>query len=194
MNNRSTRHTKYAVTLAMLTAAAMICSYLESRIPPFVPVPGVKLGLANAVTLLALFSLDIRSAITVSILRISLSALLFGNPVSFIYSISGGALSLVASVLLKRIASFSPIGISAAAGVFHNVGQMIAVAAVMGNAGLFGYLPVLLVSGTVAGALVGLAAGIVISRIGKRVGRYLPRRASASDKNINEVNDKNTKQ
>lgn len=163
--------TRYTVTMALLVSVAMICSYVESLIPPLVAVPGVKLGLANAVTLLCLYLLGPGSAITVSLMRIGLSALLFGNTVSFIYSIAGGALSLVGSVLLKKTGLFSPVGVSAVSGVLHNVGQMIAVSFVMSNAALMGYLPVLLISGTIAGVLVGVVAGLIISRLRGVIGR-----------------------
>ena len=157
--------TRYTVTMALLVSVAMICSYVESLIPPLVAVPGVKLGLANAVTLMCLYLVGTGSAVTVSLFRIGLSALLFGNPVSFIYSLAGGALSLVGSVLLKKSGLFSPVGVSAVSGVLHNVGQMIAVSFVMSNAALMGYLPVLLISGTIAGVCVGLVSGFVIARL-----------------------------
>lgn len=153
--------------LGMMIAFAMILSYLETLIPPFVAIPGVKLGLANAATLLALYTLGAPSAVCVSLLRIGLSSLLFGNAVGFIYSISGGALSLCVAVLLKKSGMFSPVGISAAGGVAHNVGQVLAVMAVMGNAGLISYLPPLLISGVVFGVAVGVLSGILISRVSK---------------------------
>ena len=94
--------TKRLATLSMLVAVAMILSYVESLIPPLVAVPGVKIGLSNIVTVFALYTLGPKSAVCVSAVRVSLSALLFGNLASFIFSISGAALSLLAMIILTR--------------------------------------------------------------------------------------------
>lgn len=162
---REQKKLKYLVFLSLLVSVAMILSYLESLIPPIVPIPGVKLGLANAATLFALYVLGIPEALGVSAIRILLSGILFGNPVSLIYSAAGGALSLLGSVLLKKSGFFSPIGVSAAAGVLHNVGQMIAVVLVLENAALASYVFPLILSGTVSGALVGVVSGMLIARL-----------------------------
>ena len=159
--------TKSLATLALLISVAMILSYLESLIPPLVAVPGVKLGLSNIATVFALYTLGAPAAVTVSAIRVLLSALLFGNFVSLIYSASGAALALAFMVLLKRLASFSSVGVSVAGGVAHNAGQIIAACIVMENAAIAIYLPPLIVSGTLAGVAIGVAAGILVKKTEK---------------------------
>lgn len=161
--------TKRLTTFSMLVAVAMILSYVESLIPPLVAVPGVKIGLSNIATVFALYTLGIKSAVCVSIVRVSLSALLFGNVASFIFSISGAMLSLAVMILLARVGPFSHIGVSAAGGVFHNAGQIIAAVFVLKNAGIFYYLAPLIISGTLTGALVGAVAGILVGRLSDKI-------------------------
>ncbi|MBO7196187.1 MAG: Gx transporter family protein [Clostridia bacterium] len=155
------------VTLSALIAVAMILSYIESLIPAFVAVPGVKIGLSNIATVFALYTLGWPYAICVSVVRVLLSALLFGNFVSLIYSLSGAALALTAMILLKKIDSFSSIGVSVAGGVCHNAGQIIAACIVMETAAIALYIIPLIVSGTIAGVVIGLAAGNLVERIKK---------------------------
>jgi heptaprenyl diphosphate synthase len=162
-----------SVTLAALVAAAMVLSYVESLLPAFVAVPGVKLGLANTVTLFALYALDARAAASVSALRVALSAVLFGNTVAFIYSASGALLSFVCMALLKKTDRFSTVGVSVAGGVAHNAGQVGAAALVLENAGVLSYIAPLLISGTVAGVAIGVLAGLLVSRIEKTVNKIL---------------------
>lgn len=162
-----------AVTVAMLVAAAMVLSYVESLLPFFVPIPGVKLGLANTVTLFALYVLGWRDAAFVSVLRVSLSALLFGNAVAFIYSASGALLSFICMLLVYRIGRFSPVGVSVTGGVAHNVGQVISAALVMETAGVLGYIAPLLISGTVAGVVIGIVAGILVVKVKDTVNKIL---------------------
>ena len=157
--------TKRLATLSMLVAVAMILSYVESLIPPLVAVPGVKIGLSNIVTVFALYALGPKSAVCVSAVRVSLSALLFGNLASFIFSISGAALSLLAMIVLTRVGVFSQIGVSVAGGVCHNAGQIIAAIFVLRNTGIIYYLAPLVVSGTLAGVAVGAAAGLACARL-----------------------------
>ncbi len=159
--------TKRLVTLSSLIAVAMILSYIESMIPAFVAVPGVKIGLSNIATVFALYALGWPYAICVSLVRVFLSALLFGNFVSLIYSISGAALALLVMILLKKADIFSSVGISVAGGVCHNIGQVLAACIVMKTATLATYIIPLLVSGTVAGIVIGIVAGNLVERIKK---------------------------
>ncbi len=151
--------------LALLFALAMIFSYVESRLPTLVPIPGVKLGLCNIVVIFALLRLGAPSAIAVSILRVLLSSILFGNAAAFLYSLAGAVLSLCVMILLGKTKLFSPVGISVAGGVFHNIGQLIAAWLVLGTAGVMYYLPVLLIAGVIAGALIGIAAAYLCRRL-----------------------------
>ena len=157
--------TKKLTTLAITISFAMILSYLESRIPAFVAIPGIKIGFANIAIIFALYKLGIKEAAVVSVLRIILVSTLFGNPVSMIYSLAGGVLSLIAMSLLKCFTPLSEITVSVCGGVLHNVGQIAMASIMLSTNVIVYYLPFLLVSGIVAGIAVGVAAGILIKRI-----------------------------
>ena len=146
----------------MLTALAMVLSYLESFIPLFAAVPGIKIGLANIVTIYALYRLSVVDAAVIGVIRIVLSALLFGNPVMIIYSLAGLALSITAMFLCKALPFFGMMGVSIAGGVFHNMGQLLAAAFIVGNISILYYLGILLAVGAVAGAVIGIIAGVII--------------------------------
>ena len=156
--------TKKLTTLGLSVALALILSYVESLLPPLVAVPGVKVGLPNIVILFLLYRFGWKEAAAVSGIRLLLSAALFTGFAAFFYGLSGAVLSLLGSALLKHSGRFSPLGVSAAGGVLHNLGQIALAALVLDSGYIFAYLPVLLLSGTVAGALVGLLAGILIQR------------------------------
>ena len=161
--------TKQLVTISALVAVAMILSYVESMIPAFVAVPGVKVGLSNIATVFALYTLGWPYAIGISVVRVFLSSLLFGNFVGMIYSLSGAALALVSMILLKKLDIFSIVGISVVGGVCHNVGQIIAACIVMETAAIAIYIIPLLVSGTIAGVVIGLVAGNLVERVKKYI-------------------------
>lgn len=161
--------TKQLVTLSVLIAVAMILSYIESMIPAFVAVPGVKMGLSNIATVFALYALGWPFAICVSVVRVLLSALLFGNVVSLIYSLSGAALALLVMILLKKFDLFSSVGISVAGGVCHNIGQVIAACIVMETSAIAVYIIPLLLSGTISGVVIGLIAGNLVERVKKYI-------------------------
>lgn len=150
---------------ALLVALAMVLSWLESAAPLSVAVPGVKLGLTNLVVIFALYRLSLRDAAVISLLRVVLVSLTFGNAYAFAYSAAGAVLSLIVMVLLKRTQLFSPVGVSIAGGVSHNVGQILVAVAVLETAGLIAYLPVLMVSGVAAGVVIGAVAAMLVKRI-----------------------------
>lgn len=164
MRTRSEKTQRIAM-FALMIALAMILGYIERLIPiPFLA-PGMKLGLANIVTMLALYKMGTRDAFLISVTRILLSALLFGNFFSLAYSLSGGLLSLLIMVLLKKSDKFSIVGVSIAGGLCHNIAQ-IAVAAVLLDTGEFiYYLPVLLITGTITGTLIGTLGGLLLKRL-----------------------------
>ena len=162
-------NTKKLAILSLLVSVAMILSYVESLFPVFLAVPGVKLGLSNIATVFALYVLGAPCAICVSVVRVCLSALLFGNAVGLIYSLFGAAFALFSMIILKKIRVFSSIGVSVAGGVFHNLGQVVSAAIMMENAGIVSYFVPLLISGTISGVLIGLAAGILVERIEKHI-------------------------
>lgn len=163
---------KRVALLSVLVALAMVLSYLEALIPPIVAIPGVKLGLANSVTLFALYSLGVFDSCTVSLLRVLLSALLFGNAVGLAYSASGAVLSLVMMILTKRIGIFSSIGVSIVGGVSHNIGQVLCAMAIMETAGLITYLAPLLISGMIAGVAIGAICGLLVRKTERTVKAY----------------------
>ena len=164
---RSTLDTKRMVTLSALIAVAMILSYVESMIPAFVAVPGVKMGLSNIAAVFALYFLGWPYAICVSLVRVCLSALLFGNVVGLIYSLSGAALALLVMILLKNFDLFSNVGVSVAGGICHNAGQIIAACIVMKTSASSVYFIPLIISGTVSGVLIGVVSGMLVERLKK---------------------------
>lgn len=148
----------------LLTALALVLSWLESLLPPL-GAPGVKLGLPNLAVVFALYRLGWKDACVISLVRGGLVTLLFGNGAALAYSIAGAALSLSLMGLLKRTGKFSSVGVSVAGGVAHNAGQILVAMALLETSRLAWYLPVLWVSGTVAGVLVGVISGILVKRI-----------------------------
>jgi heptaprenyl diphosphate synthase len=152
---------------ALMIALAMIFSYLETLIPTPFFVPGMKLGLANIVTMVALYRMKTFDAAVISAARILLSALLFGNMFSLAYSLAGGALSLAVMVLLKKSGKFGVAGVSAAGGVCHNIAQIGVAALLLETGELIYYLPVLLITGTVTGGLIGVLGGLLLKKLTK---------------------------
>lgn len=161
--------TKKITLSAMLVALAMILSYVEVLIPISAGIPGIKLGLANLVVLLALYVLDGKMALMISFVRILLVAFTFGSLAAMMYSLVGGLLSFAVMVLLKRIKGFSIVGVSVAGGVCHNIGQILVAAWVVENLNLFYYLPVLMIAGVITGFLIGIVAGLVVPVVRKAV-------------------------
>ena len=149
---------------ALLIALAMVLSWLESMLPLPAAAPGMKLGLTNLVVLFALYRMGPCPAAAISLVRVLLVSMTFGNAYSFAYSLAGAAVSLAVMLALKRTGRFSILGVSIAGGVGHNLGQILVAAAVLGDAVIW-YLPVLLVSGVAAGAAIGVVGGIVTERI-----------------------------
>ena len=158
------KKTKRLLLLAMLTAVAMILSYVESLLPS-VGIPGVKMGLANIAVIFALFRFGWKEAAALSLVRVLLVSLLFGSVGAMLYSLAGAVLSLAVMALLRRIDRFSTVGISVAGGVAHNAGQILMAMLILQTKQLLVYLPVLAVSGITGGVLTGLAAALLIRRI-----------------------------
>ena len=157
--------TKRLTVLSLLIAVAMILSYIEAQIPLSVAVPGVKIGLSNIATVFALYTLGAPAAVAVSVVRVILSSLLFGNFAMMIYSLAGAAVALVFMILTKRSRVFSVIGVSVTGGVMHNAGQVIAAAVMMENAGIAAYVIPLIISGTLAGVAVGVISALLVGRL-----------------------------
>lgn len=157
--------TRRLTLLSALIAAAMILSYIESLVPAFVAVPGVKVGLSNIATVFALYTLGAPSAVCVTLVRVLLSALLFGNVSTLMFSLGGAALALCAMILLKRVKIFSAIGVSTAGAVMHNAGQTIVACLVLENAAISVYILPLTVSGTLSGVIIGIVSGLLVERL-----------------------------
>lgn len=156
---------KNVAVLGLCVALAMIMSYIESLFPLNFAVPGIKMGLANIVIIFLLYRVGFGAACVVSLIRVFLVSLLFGNVMMMAYSLAGAALSLVLMLMLKKSGKFSVIGVSIAGGVAHNAGQIIMAIILLGARQIAYYLPVLVITGTVTGVLIGIAASVVIKRI-----------------------------
>lgn len=148
---------------------ALIASYIERCIPLDIGIPGVKLGLANTITLLALYWMSARDAAVILLIRILLGGLLFANGFAILYSMAGGIVSLVVMGLLKKYNIFSVIGVSVAGAIAHNLGQIIVAASVLENDSVFYYIPVLLIVGTICGTLIGILGGILMQKLPKEL-------------------------
>ena len=151
--------------LALSVSLAMILSFVESQIPAMVAIPGVKVGLANIVVVFALYKLGWKYAAVISLTRVFLVGLLFGNGISILYSFTGAIVSFAAMLLLKKAKVFSTMAVSVAGGVLHNLGQIAMACVIMGTDVLRYYAPFLILSGTLAGIAIGVLAAIMIRRI-----------------------------
>ena len=149
----------------VLVAAAMVLSWVEAQIPAFFAVPGMKLGLTNAVVLTALYLLSSRDAVVINLVRILLVGFTFGSVSAMLYSLAGGLLSGAVMILLKKVGRFGPVGVSVAGGISHNVGQIAVAILVLGTKYVLYYLPFLWLSGLAAGTVIGLLCGFLLRRL-----------------------------
>ncbi|MBO4884675.1 MAG: Gx transporter family protein [Clostridia bacterium] len=152
----------------MLTGAALIIFIVEAQLPPLTSIPGIKMGLANIITVYAMFALGPADAAAILAARVLLGAVFAGGLSALMYSAAGGLLCLLAMLGLRRVLSMKQIWVASVIGAAaHNAGQIAVAVAVTGTPGLLAYLPVLLMSGMVAGLFTGLCAQALIKRIGK---------------------------
>ena len=168
---KSTNRASLVAKAGMLTAIAMIFSYIEAIIPFNFGIPGIKLGLPNLVILIALYEISLPYAFIISLVRILLSGLLFGNVFGTVYSLAGGILSLLVMAGLKKTGLFSMAGVSMAGGVAHNMGQLLVAAFVVSDLRMFIYFPVLMFSGLITGIIIGLTGLYLDSRLPKALFR-----------------------
>lgn len=160
--------TRNLILTAILTALALIAFTIEAAIPPLTPIYGIKLGIANVFTLFALYALGTRYAAALLFLRIVLGSIFTGQVVSFIYSLTGGVLAFLLMVLLKRFFPLKQVWIlSVLCAVMHNIGQLLAAIFMTSTVQIIYYLPVLVISGIIAGAFTGLCAQLVLIRLKK---------------------------
>ena len=148
--------TKKLMTEAMLCGLALILSYVESLFPLSIAVPGVKMGLPN---------LGTGSAARISLVRVAIVALLFGNVYSFLYSLAGAAFSLLLMALLRKVPGLHTAGVSVAGAVMHNIAQIGVAMIILGTKEIVYYLPPLIVSGVASGIVIGLLAALMIRRV-----------------------------
>lgn len=151
--------TKHLTTLAMFSTLALIIFTIESAIPPLIPIPGIKLGLANIITLVLLHNYSAKDAFLVLMVRILLAGFFFGQALSLLYSLVGGIVCFVAMLLVHRLLKGNYLFlVSIIGGIFHNLGQITIAYLVTEVPGVLVYLPFLLLSGIVTGLFTGLCA------------------------------------
>ena len=147
--------TKRITRMGMLVALSLILSYVEMLLPSFIPIPGIKLGLANIAIVFALYTLPFSDALFISILRVFISCLLFGNVLSLLYSLSGALMSLFVMVILRAL-NAGEVPVSTVGGVVHSVTQLGVAMLFMKSTALLYYLPFLILSGAVTGFVIGI--------------------------------------
>lgn len=167
MGPRGGAGTRKLARLALLTAVALALGWAERMIPT--PMPGIKLGLSNTVLLYALYLLDVKSAVMLMLLKVFLSGFAYAGMYAMMYSLAGGAVSLVMMILIKALGrgSVSLVGVSVVGGVFHNVGQLLVVAVLVSWRAALALSPVLLVSGVVMGLVTGLIGRNAVAALSK---------------------------
>ncbi|MCI8286611.1 MAG: Gx transporter family protein [Lachnospiraceae bacterium] len=172
MSQKTSAPVKKITFLALFTTLSLAVYAIESAVPPLVPIPGIKLGLANIITLILLRHYSVKDAVIVLLSRILLSALLFGQALSLLYSLSGGLLSLLLMALIMRLLQKNLIFLTGAmGGLAHNMGQLALAYAVTSTKGVLSYAPFLIISGILTGLFTGFCAGFL--------GKYLPPRPMA---------------
>ena len=158
-------NTRKLTRMALLTAIALTIFMVEAQIPALVPVPGVKLGLANIVTVFAVYTMGSKEGASILAARIFLGAIFAGNFSTIFYSAAGGACAILVTIGMKRILTKKQLWVAGAFGaVAHSAGQMAMAIAITGTPGLLVYLPVLMVCGIITGLFTGLCAQFLVNR------------------------------
>ena len=152
---------------AFLLAVALVMFVFEAQLPAIVPIPGVKLGLANIITVYAMFVLTPQDAFLILICRIFLGSVYSGVLMTFFFSLAGGLLCFLSLLCIRPVLTSSQIWVSSVIGaIFHNIGQTLVAVVVFSSKAMFAYLPVLILSGIITGLITGLSAQIIVNRIG----------------------------
>ena len=162
------RKNKRLLYISLLAAQGVVITLLERSIPfPFAFAPGAKLGLANLVTLLALFTLPFKDSLKVVWMRLIISTFLGGTLSTFLYSFAGAFLSFFGMVTVRRLGPkrVSLIGVSATGGILHNVGQLIVASTIAQSFSVMLYLPILAATGIFSGIAVGIAANYLMENV-----------------------------
>lgn len=166
--------TKKTAYMGMLVTLAFIFSYIEMMLPISIGIPGVKLGLANIVIIVALYTMGAGQAFMLSLVRIILMGFTFGNLASMIYSLGGGLLSILVMIITRKTKLFSITGVSVLGAISHNIGQILVAVLVIENKSLFYYLPVILVSGIATGIIIGVVGAVLVKRLSGFIGTHKP--------------------
>ena len=153
--------------LGLFVALAFVLSYIEFMLPLNIGIPGAKIGIANLAVMVTLYTVGEKNAIALSIIRVILVGLTFGNISMMMYSMAGAALSLFAMLLARKIGKLSMTGVSVLGGVFHNVGQIIVAMLVLETKSLLYYLPFLIIVGTITGLVIGIVSSLITVRVKK---------------------------
>ena len=162
--------TRRIALLGVLTSVALVLSYLEVMLPPIsTAVPGIKMGLPNIIIIFVLYKFGLKEAVTVSLIRVFIVALLFGNVMTLSYSVTGAVLSLGLMTLFKKINLFSQIGVSIIGGIAHNLGQILVAIFLFDTIQIGYYMIVLAITGTIAGVVIGIISSILVKKLEKLV-------------------------
>lgn len=156
---------KKIASYGLFIALAFIFSYIESLIPLPFPVPGIKLGLANIVVIIAIYGIGVKEAFVLSMVRILLVGFTFRDPSTLAFSFAGGILSWLTMAIFLKLKFFSIVGVSIIGGIAHNIGQIVVAIIYVNNLNLIYYLPFLMVSGVVSGAMIGVLGALIIKRL-----------------------------
>ena len=152
---------KKIARIGIISSLAVVIGYIESFFPPIIPVAGFKIGLSNIAIMYALYKMGKQDAFLVMIVKVLITSLWFQGLNALIFSLFGGVFSLVAMIFADKL-GLSKTGVGMSGGVFHNVGQILAAAIVLGTTSAFYYILVLIPSGLLTGALVSVLASILI--------------------------------
>ncbi len=156
---------KKMTTLALLSAIALTIFMVEAQIPALVPIPGVKLGLANIATVFTVFAMGAKEGAAVLFVRIFLGAVFAGNFSTIFYSAAGGGCAIGVTILLRKVLKKNQLWVAGCLGaVAHSIGQMVMAVLLTGTPGLFAYLPVMIAVSIVTGLFTGLCAQFLIHR------------------------------
>lgn len=157
---------KKLTRMALLTAIALILFLVEAQLPPLAPIPGIKLGLANVITVYAMFVLSPGDTLLILLCRVFLGSVFSGQMMNLFYSLGGGLLCWLAMLVLRRVVSRRQIWVCSVIGAMcHNIGQILVAIWMTRTPSLIVYLPVLLVSGILTGLFTGLVAQFVLQRL-----------------------------
>lgn len=160
------KETRKIALLGVLTSVALVLSYLEAMLPPIsTAVPGIKMGLPNIIIIFVLYKFGLKEAVTVSIIRVFIVALLFGNVMTLAYSVAGAVLSIALMTIMLKLDWFSTIGVSVVGGISHNLGQILVAIFLFDTIQIGYYMIVLAVTGTIAGVIIGIIASVLIKRL-----------------------------